>query len=236
MLFRKTADSSLLSSEVPNQQNSSHGILLLSVFEENISMSAQPNMAILLQMTPALRISDGEFYDFCQQNKDYRIERTAKGEIVILMPTGGDTSRRNYELSLMLGLWRLQTGAEGYIFESSGGFILPSGSMRSPDLSWVKKERLDALTAEEREKFTPLCPDFVVEIRSSTDNLKPLKAKMDEYIKNGALLALLIDPEKKMVYLYRPHQAIEVLTNPTKISCDPEMPGLVFDTAVLFSE
>jgi Uma2 family endonuclease len=198
-------------------------------------MSAQPSMAILLQMTPALRISDGEFYDFCQQNKDYRIERTAKGEIVIDMPTGGDTSRRNFHLVGQFYQWvmRYQNG-EG--FDCAGGFILPGGSTRSPDLSWVRKERFDALTVEEREKFIPLCPDFVVEIRSSTDNLKPLKEKMVEYIENGALLGLLIDPEKKIVYLYRPGQAIETLENPAQISCDPEMSGLVFDTAVLFSE
>jgi Uma2 family endonuclease len=103
-------------------------------------------------------------------------------------------------------------------------------------LSWVKKERFDALSDEEREKFIPLCPDFVVEIRSSIDNIKPLQAKMDEYIENGVLLGLLIDPEKKIAYLYRPNQAIEILTNPTQISCEPEMPGLVFDTAVLFFE
>jgi Uma2 family endonuclease len=199
-------------------------------------MSAQPNMAILLQMTPALRISDGEFYDFCQQNKDYRIERTATGEIVIDMPTGTEIGIKNFELSFALGLWRQQTGIGGYICDSSAGFTLPNNSVRSPDISWVKKERFDALTTEERQKFIHICPDFVVEIRSSTDNLKPLQAKMDEYIENGVLLGLLIDPEKKMAYLYRPNQAIEVLINPTQISCEPEMPGLVFDTAVLFSE
>jgi Uma2 family endonuclease len=199
-------------------------------------MSAQPNMAILLQTTPALRISDGEFYDFCQQNKDYRIERTAKGEIVIDMPTGTETGIKNFELSFALGLWRQQAGIGGYICDSSAGFTLPNGAVRSPDVSWVRKERFDALTTEERQKFVPLCPDFVVELRSSSDNLKPLQEKMEEYIENGALLGLLIDPANKTVYLYRPNQAIEILTNPTQISCEPEMPHLVFDTAVLFSE
>jgi Uma2 family endonuclease len=196
-------------------------------------MSAYPT-AILLKTTSALRCNNEEFYEFCQENKDYRIERTHTGEIVIQMPTGGDTSSLNFELSLVLGIWAHQDQT-GKGFDSSGGFILPNKAVRSPDLSWVKKERLDALTAEERKKFIPLCPDFVVEIRSSSDTLKPLQKKMDEYIANGALLGLLIDPSKKTVYVYRPNQTTQVLKNPATVTCDPELPGFILETSVLFT-
>jgi Uma2 family endonuclease len=196
-------------------------------------MSAYPT-AILLKTTSALRCNNEEFYEFCQENKDYRIERTHTGEIVIQMPTGGDTSSLNFELLGLFYAW-VHQDQTGKGFDSSGGFILPNKAVRSPDLSWVKKERLDALTAEERKKFIPLCPDFVVEIRSSTDALKPLQKKMDEYIANGALLGLLIDPSKKTVHVYRPGQTTQVLKKPTTVSCDPELPGFILETSVLFT-
>jgi Uma2 family endonuclease len=188
---------------------------------------------ILLKTAPALCLSDDQFYEFCQQNQEYRIERTAKGEIIVEMPTGIGTGRRNFELSLMLGIWARQNG-EGYCVDSSGGYVLPNGAVRSPDASWIRKPRLDALTEEEYKKFAPLCPDFVAEIRSASDALKPLQEKMDEYIQNGALLGLLIDPTNKTVHLYRPNQKVETLTDPATVSCDPEMPGLVFEMAPLF--
>jgi Uma2 family endonuclease len=197
-------------------------------------MSAYPT-AILLKTKSALRCNTAEFYEFCQENKDYRIERTHTGEIVIQMPTGGDTSSLNFELLGLFYAWVHQNNT-GKGFDSSGGFILPSGAVRSPDLSWVKKDRLDALTAEDRKKFIPLCPDFVVEIRSSSDALRPLQRKMNEYIANGTQLGLLIDASKKRVHLYRPGQATQVLDHPATISCEPELSGFILETTMLFPD
>jgi Uma2 family endonuclease len=188
---------------------------------------------ILLRASSVLHLSSDEFFAFCQENKDLRIERKSTGEICIDMPTKTETGRLNFELSLILGIW-IRQGGGGYGFDSSSGFTLPSGSVYSPDASWVKKERYDALTKEEKFQFAPLCPDLVAEIRFSSDNLKPLQEKMEEYIVNGALLGILLDPKNKTVHLYRPNQSVQTLENPTSVSCEPEMAGLVLDMTVLF--
>jgi Uma2 family endonuclease len=190
---------------------------------------------ILLRASSVLHLSSDEFFAFCQENKDLRIERKSTGEICIDMPTKTETGRLNALLIGLLYAWVTQAKT-GYIFDSSSGFTLPSGSVYSPDASWVKKERYDALTKEEKFQFAPLCPDLVAEIRSSSDNLKPLQEKMEEYIANGALLGILLDPKNKIVHLYRPNQSVQTLENPISVSCEPEMPGLVLDMTVLFAD
>jgi Uma2 family endonuclease len=190
---------------------------------------------ILLRASSVLHLSSDEFFAFCQENKDLRIERKSTGEISIDMPTKTETGRLNAVLIGLLYAWVAQLKT-GYIFDSSTGFTLPSGSVYSPDASWIKKERYDALTKEEKMQFAPLCPDLVAEIRSSSDNLKPLQEKMEEYTANGALLGILLDPKNKTVHLYRPNQSVQTLENPNSVSCEPEMPGLVLDMTVLFAD
>jgi len=168
---------------------------------------------IVLRMPPALEMDDEQFFEFCQINRELRIERTAKGEIVIMPPTGSETGGRNFDLIVQFGVWVKQDGT-GKGFDSSTGFKLPNGAERSPDLSWVKLERWNALTPQQRKKFAPLCPDFVIELRSPSDRLSDLQEKMEEYLDNGARLGWLIDPENRQVYLYRPGAEVEQLNNP----------------------
>jgi Uma2 family endonuclease len=173
-------------------------------------------------------MTDDQFFEFCQINRELRIERIAKGELIIMPPTGTGTGGRNFKLTLQLGIWVEQDGA-GIGFDSSTGFKLPNGAERSPDAAWVKLERWNALSEEQQEKFAPICPDFVVELKSPTDSLKVLQNKMQEYIDNGALLGWLIDPKQRRVYIYRPQNPVECLENPLVISGDPLLPGFVLD-------
>ena len=173
-------------------------------------------------------ITEGEFFQFCQLNQDLRIERTSDGEILIMPPTGGDTGRRNSALTRRLDSWAEEDGT-GISFDSSTGFTLPNGATRSPDAAWVKRSRWKALTKQQREEFPPLCPDFVAEIRSPTDSLRTLQAKMREYVANGALLGWLIDPIEKKVYIYRPSAEVTCLDDPKTVSGDPVLAGFVLD-------
>ncbi len=133
---------------------------------------------IFLRMPPDLQMTDEQFFEFCQVNQDLRIERNQFGEISIMPPTGSETGNRNFNIALQLGIWANQDGT-GICFDSSTGFKLSIGAERSPDASWVKLERWNALTSEQQQGFAPICPDFVVELRSSSDNLQPLKDKME---------------------------------------------------------
>jgi Uma2 family endonuclease len=175
-----------------------------------------------------------EFFVFCQANQEYRLEQTKEGEIIVKMPAGTESGRRNFMLSGVLSVWALQNG-EGEGFDSSTGFTLPNGAIRSPDCSWIRKERYDALAEKQKQKFAPICPDFVVELRSETDTIAELKEKMEEYLENGAILGILIDPKSQMVYFYRPNKPVEMVKKPSAISCDPEMPGLVFPGNLFWS-
>ncbi|MEI1373292.1 Uma2 family endonuclease [Nostoc sp. UHCC 0926] len=171
-------------------------------------------------------LTDDQFFQMCQQNRDYRFERTASGELLIMPPTGSDTGNRNFDMVVELGIWNKQTKL-GKGFDSSTGFTLPNGAERSPDVSWVKIERWNALTPEQQEKFAPICPDFVVELRSRTDSLKELQDKMQEYIENGAQLGWLIDRKNKRVEIYRPGKDVEILDNPASLSGENILPGFV---------
>ena len=185
-------------------------------------------MTTTLSFTLKLKIdlTDEQFFQMCQKNRDYRFERTASGELLIMPPTGSDTGNRNFDMVVELGIWNKQTKL-GKGFDSSTGFTLPNGAERSPDASWVKIERWNALTPEQQEKFAPICPDFVVELRSRTDSLKELQDKMQEYIENGAQLGWLIDRKNKRVEIYRPGKDVEILDNPTSLSGENVLPGFV---------
>jgi Uma2 family endonuclease len=179
------------------------------------------------------RMTDREFFEFCQLNQDWRIERTAHGDLLIMPPTGGETGRRNFLTTGLFFAWAEADGS-GIGFDSSTGFTLPNGAKRSPDLAWVRRPRWEALTAQQREEFPPLCPDFVVEIRSRTDELMTLTAKMDEYVANGAQLGWLIDPIESEVHVYRPGGQITVLERPDTVAGDPVLPGFVLDARRLW--
>jgi Uma2 family endonuclease len=192
---------------------------------------AEPQVSqtyITLRLSPAIEITDDEFFAFCQLNRDLRFERTAEGDIIVMAPTGGETGNRNADITAQLVTWTKRDGT-GAAFDSSTGFKLPNGADRSPDGSWVRKSRLAALTHEQKLKFLPLCPDFVIELLSPTDALAVTQAKMSEYIENGAQLGWLIDPEVRQIHVYRPRHAAVILENVTQIAADPELPGFVLD-------
>lgn len=180
------------------------------------------------------RMTDDEFFAFCQANRGLRIERTSEGDLIVMSPSGGRTGNRNLKLGARLENWAEANG-NGLAFDSSTGFILPNGAERSPDLAWVRRSRWDQLTAKQQESFPPLCPDFVVELRSPTDDPENLLAKMDEYVANGAQLGWLIDPFEKKVHVYRPGEAVEVLDNPGSISGGPLLPGFSLDLALVWA-
>jgi len=173
-------------------------------------------------------MSYDEFFNFCQHHKDLRIERESSGEIIIMPPTFSETGGKNFNLAVKFGIWAEKDGS-GKGFDSSSGFTLPDGAVRSPDLSWIKLERWNALTEQQREKFAHICPDFVVELRSESDSLPKLKAKMKEYIENGASLGWLIDPIERKVYVYRPEKEVKVLENPAEISGEPLLKGFTLN-------
>ena len=175
-----------------------------------------------------LTVTDAQFEQLAASNRELRLERTAKGELIVNPPTGWETGRRNRSLTGQLDRWYEENDDLGEAFESSTGFKLPNGATRSPDASWVSRERWDALSVEQkRETFAPICPDFVVELRSSSDNLKPIQEKMCEYIDNSARLGWLLDPTSKRVEIYRADQPTEVLENPSELSGEDVMLGFV---------
>lgn len=184
--------------------------------------------ALTLNLHPVLKLTDEQFYQLCQNNRDLRLERTATGELVIMPPTGGSTGNRNIKITAQLENWSSQTDL-GLAFDSSTGFRLPNGADRSPDAAWVLRERWEALTSEQQTQFVPLCPDFVVELRSATDSLTTLQNKMQEYMENGARLGWLIDPQTQQVEVYRAGQPKEILQNPETLSGEDVLPGFVLN-------
>ncbi|MBV5262221.1 Uma2 family endonuclease [Synechococcus moorigangaii CMS01] len=174
-----------------------------------------------------------EFYAFCQANPELRIEQTATGEVVIMSPATSDTGNRNFNLAIQLGIWAEKDGT-GLGFDSSAGFTLPNGAIRSPDAAWVCREKWDNLSDEEKNSFAPICPDFVIELRSKSDSLKMLQAKMVEYIENGVALAWLIDRQNRTVHIYRPQQTPQILENPETVSADPELQGFILSLAKIW--
>ncbi|MEM9009547.1 MAG: Uma2 family endonuclease [Cyanobacteria bacterium P01_F01_bin.86] len=189
--------------------------------------SAQTPVPIDLSALITLpKMSDQQFYDFCRTNSELRIERNASGEIIVMPPAFADTGNRNGRVFGQLYVWSEADGT-GEAFDSSSGFTLPNGAMRSPDAAWILSDRWQTLSPEQQASFAPIAPDFVMELRSSSDTLTSLQEKMEEYMANGVRLGLLIDRKHRQVYIYRPDQAPEVLDNPESIRCEPEMPRFV---------
>lgn len=194
----------------------------------------QSSDALVLHFSPLLKkLSEDEFFEFCMLNKDLNLELTSGGDLIIMPPTGGKTGIRNFKLITSFGIWVEKDGT-GKGFDSSTLFSLPNGAKRSPDVAWVRNERWNSLTEKEQERFSPLCPDFVVELRSPSDSLQKLREKMEEYIATGAQLGWLLDPFEKRVYIYRPQLSVEILDNPQSVSGEPLLRGFILNAQELW--
>ncbi|NEO07123.1 MAG: Uma2 family endonuclease [Moorea sp. SIO1F2] len=191
------------------------------------TISLPPTLELKLDLT------DEQFWQLCHDNSDLKFERTATGELIIMSPTGSTTGERNADLIYQLKAWSRQNNL-GKVFDSNTGFTLPNGADRSPDASWVQQERWDALTPVEQERFAPICPDFVVELMSPSDSLEKTRAKMREYMENGARLGWLINRKQRKTEIYRPHQAVEILNNPDTMSGEDVLPGFVLDLSTIW--
>jgi Uma2 family endonuclease len=184
---------------------------------------------LVLQIPRSMQMTDEQFFDFCQANRQLHIERNKFGDISIMPPTGSETGNRNFNLAGQLYIWSEQDGT-GICFDSSTGFKLSTGAERSPDASWIKLERWNALSSEQQQRFAPICPDFVIELRSPSDNLQLLKEKMQEYMREPVVqLGWLIDRKHRQVYIYRPGKLEECLENPATVSDDAVLPGFILN-------
>jgi Uma2 family endonuclease len=184
--------------------------------------------AITLNLNSIIKLTSEQFYQLCEENPDLKLERNANGELIVMPPTGGETGKRNLTAGAQLWTWNEQTEL-GEAFDSSTGFTLPNKADRSPDVSWVEKSRWSALTPEQKDKFIPLCPDFVIELLSPSDSLKKTQEKMQEYMENGCRLGWLINRKKREVEIYRPGQDVEVLQSPLTLSGENVLPGFVLN-------
>jgi Uma2 family endonuclease len=193
---------------------------------------------LTLNIPPAVGLTDEQFYQLCIANEPWKLELTQTGELIIMPPTGGESGIRNSDINTELVLWNRQTKL-GKVFDSSTEFKLPSGAYRCPDAAWVKLSRWEALTSEEKKRFPPLCPDFVIELRSETDSLEKLRTKMGEYRDNGVLLGWLIDPQTPLVEIYRPGKNVEILNfdfhNPPKLDGEDILPGFILDLQIILN-
>ncbi|MGK7956399.1 MAG: Uma2 family endonuclease [Crocosphaera sp.] len=191
------------------------------------------NIPLVLQLSPAIAMTDEQFFALCQLNRDYRLERNAKGDLIIMLPTGSETGNRNAKLTQQLGNWTDDDGT-GIGFDSSTGFKLPNGADRSPDAAWMTLDKWNSLTEDQKIRFAPVSPDFVVEIHSPSDQLQSLQDKLQEYIDNGVKLGWLIDRKNRQVYIYRPQTEVECLENPTTVSGDPILSGFQLQTDTIW--
>ncbi len=182
----------------------------------------------VLRLRPAVELSDDQLFELCQINPDLRIECNKRGDLIMMSPAGSESSHRNIEIARQLADWAERDGT-GIAFDSSGGFRLRKRAMRSPDGAWIRLTRWNKLTAEQKKKFAPICPDFVIELRSETDRLGTLKKKMQEYLEHGARMGLLIDPFQQKVYVYRQGRDVEVLGDPKSVSCGPVLRGFTLE-------
>ena len=173
-------------------------------------------------------VTPEQFEELCSKYSDLRLELTSTGELIVMPPTGSETGVRNADLTIQLGVWAKKDGS-GVCFDSSTGFALPNGARRSPDASWTKREKWENLTKRQKEGFAPICPDFVVGLRSPSDRLSKVRAKMVEYIHNGVSLGWLIDPFEFRVYVYRPDHELVILESPETVSGDPLLSGFTLN-------
>jgi Uma2 family endonuclease len=190
-------------------------------------------MNTTLKLEPAIALSENQFFSLCQQNPDLKIERSGQGELIIMPPTGGETGRKNAELIADFIIWNRQTKL-GIVFDSSTCFRLPKGGDRSPDVAWLKKESWDSLTPEQQRKFPPLCPDFVLELLSPSDNLSFTQAKMQEYQASGVQLAWLLNPQDQQVEIYRLGYPVEILFRPRELFGENVLPNFVLNITWLW--
>jgi Uma2 family endonuclease len=178
-----------------------------------------------------VELSDEQFYQLCQINEDWKLEQTAKGELIIMPPVGAISGNRESEFNADVVIWNRQTKL-GKVFSSSTVFTLPNGGKRSPDVAWIANERWESLTIQEKEKFAKICPDFVIELRSRTDSLSQLQEKMQEYLNSGLRLGWLIDPQNQQVEIYRQNQSVEILSLPTSLSGENVLPGFILELPI----
>jgi Uma2 family endonuclease len=198
-----------------------------------IQTELMPMTVDISSLMTSPQMSEAQFYEFCHRNPNLRIERNANGEVIVMPPAFSDTGNRNNKIGYQLTRWA-EERENGEAFDSSAGFTLPNGAVRSPDASWIRLDRWNALTEAQKSSFAPICPDLVVELRSASDSLKSLQTKMQEYIENGARLGLLIDRQTRTVYCYRADGSVAVLNQPEQVICDPELPGLTLQMAKIW--
>lgn len=184
--------------------------------------------ALTINLDSVIELTDEQYFQLCQANRDLRFERTATGELIIMPPAGGETGNRNGRINQQLFNW-VDADKTGIAFDSSTGFKLPNGADRSFDAAWIKLERWNTLSPAQKEKFIPLCPDFVIELLSPSDRLQVAQEKMQEYLDNGAQLGWLINRKSKQVEIYRPEKEVEIIASPIALSGEPVLPGLVLN-------
>ncbi|BAY80089.1 hypothetical protein NIES25_65770 (plasmid) [Nostoc linckia NIES-25] len=189
--------------------------------------------AIAIKLNSIIQLTDNQFYQLCRENPEIKFERNAAGELLIMSPTGGETGNCNSEINADFVIWNRQTQL-GKVFDSSTCFKLPNGANRSPDVAWIRKERWDALTPEQKEKFPPIAPDFVLELMSPNDTLRETQEKMQEYIDNGVKLGWLINPKMRQVEIYRLSQPVEILTSPQELSGEDVLPGFILNLSIIW--
>ena len=187
----------------------------------------------LINLPETLTITQEQIKKIATANRDLRLEKNAQGQLIIMPPTGGSTGKKNFYLAGQLFVWN-ESSQLGVAFDSSTAFHLPNGANRSPDVAWIRKEKWEQLTPDQQDDFAPLCPDFVIELRSKTDSLKPLREKMQEYIQNGLTLGWLIDPKGKTVEIYRRNREVEILQHPISLSGEDILPNFVMDLQKVF--
>ena len=181
-------------------------------------------MAAVILNLDTVNLSDEQFYRLCQVNPDWQLERNVQGELIVMPPVGGISGNREADFISLLWLWNHQTQL-GKVFSSATIFRLPKGGDRAPDAAWVSLTRWQALSREEQEKFPPICPDFVIELRSRSDSLPEIQAKMQEYLHSGLRLGWLVNPQQQQVEIYRPQQPVEIIELPANLSGEDVLPG-----------
>ncbi|MDY6901047.1 MAG: Uma2 family endonuclease [Cyanobacteriota bacterium] len=189
--------------------------------------------SLTVDFNSIIDLTDEQFYLLCQTNQNLRFERNSTGEIVIMPPVGGESSNRNGRINQKLFNWSDKDGT-GIAFDSSGGFKLPNGADRSPDASWVKLSRWNELTPEQKTKFLPVAPDFVIELLSPSDSLKTTQKKMEEYKTNGVRLGWLINRKNRQAEIYRIGKEVEILDNPDSLNGEDVLPGFVLDLKMIW--
>ena len=203
--------------------------------EPEIEAIAAAPISVAVPAGLRLKVSPEDFWTLCRYNRDVRLERNAEGELIAMSSAGARGGRREILITTSLQNWSERDGT-GFTFGSNTGFTLPNGAVRAPDASWIKLERWDALTDDEQEVFAPIVPDFVVELCSKSDGLEETRAKMTEYIEQGARLGWLIDPRIKLAEIYRPGRSVESLVNPKSLSGEDILPGFTLELAPIFQD